>query len=183
MDTLGERGARRGARPLDLLRRRHHGARSHRHGLGARRQRRHPGAEGAVDAGDRRRRGDHGRRGHRAGCRLGREGIRTTARREGDTYVLNGAKMFITNGVHADLYCVAAKTDARRRSLAPVTMFLVEKGTPGFRVAARSTSTAGAPRTPRSSSSRTAAFRPRTCSARRAAASTPSCATSRTSAS
>src|SRR6218665_3218000 len=39
------------------------------------------------------------------------KGIRTTARRDGDTYVLNGAKMFITNGVYADLYCVAAKTD------------------------------------------------------------------------
>src|SRR5262249_54079256 len=33
--------------------------------------------------------------------------MRTTARRDGDHYVLNGAKMFITNGVHADLYCVA----------------------------------------------------------------------------
>ena len=62
------------------------------------------------------------------------KGIRTTARREGDAYVLDGAKMFITNGVNADLYCVAAKTD---RSAAPsrsVTMFLVEKGTPGFSV-------------------------------------------------
>ena len=38
------------------------------------------------------------------------KGIRTTARRTSDGYVLNGAKMFITNGVHADLYCVAAKT-------------------------------------------------------------------------
>ena len=40
------------------------------------------------------------------------KGIRTRARRDGDDYVLNGAKMFITNGVHADLYCVAAKTGA-----------------------------------------------------------------------
>ena len=39
------------------------------------------------------------------------KGIRTFARREGDSYVLNGTKMFITNGVHANLYCVAAKTD------------------------------------------------------------------------
>src|SRR3984893_14304132 len=38
------------------------------------------------------------------------KGIRTTARRTDGGYVLNGAKMFITNGVHADLYCVAAKT-------------------------------------------------------------------------
>ena len=60
--------------------------------------------------------------------------IRTTARREGETYVLNGAKMFITNGVHADLYCVAAKTDLSARPSQSVSIFLVEKGTPGFRV-------------------------------------------------
>lgn len=62
------------------------------------------------------------------------KGIRTTARREGDQYVLNGAKMFITNGVHADLYCVAAKTDPQARPSQSVSIFLVEKGTPGFSV-------------------------------------------------
>lgn len=62
------------------------------------------------------------------------KGIRTTARREGDHYVLNGAKMFITNGVHADLYCVAAKTDSQARPSQSVSIFLVEKGTPGFSV-------------------------------------------------
>jgi acyl-CoA dehydrogenase len=62
------------------------------------------------------------------------KGIRTTARRDGDAYVLNGAKLFITNGVHADLYCVAAKTDTAGPASKAVTMFLVEKGTPGFRV-------------------------------------------------
>ena len=62
------------------------------------------------------------------------KGIRTTARREGETYVLNGAKMFITNGVHADLYCVAAKTDPQARPSQSVSIFLVEKGTPGFSV-------------------------------------------------
>ncbi|MBX9907623.1 MAG: acyl-CoA dehydrogenase family protein [Beijerinckiaceae bacterium] len=62
------------------------------------------------------------------------KGIRTTARREGDSYVLNGAKMFITNGVHADLYCVAAKTDLSAKPSQSVSIFLVEKGTPGFRV-------------------------------------------------
>jgi acyl-CoA dehydrogenase len=61
------------------------------------------------------------------------KGIRTTARREGDAYVLNGTKLFITNSVHADLYCVAAKTGGGPASRA-VTIFLVEKGTPGFRV-------------------------------------------------
>ena len=58
-------------------------------------------------------------------------GIRTTARRDGDDWVINGCKMFITNGVHADLYFVAAKTGAGKRDM---SMFIVEKGTPGFSV-------------------------------------------------
>lgn len=62
------------------------------------------------------------------------KGIRTTARRTAEGYVLNGAKMFITNGVHGDLYCVAAKTGDVGGGSKAVTMFLVEKGMPGFRV-------------------------------------------------
>lgn len=62
------------------------------------------------------------------------KGITTRARRDGDGYVLNGTKMFITNGVHADIYCVAAKTDPEARPSRSVTMFLVEKGMPGFSV-------------------------------------------------
>ena len=58
-------------------------------------------------------------------------GIRTTARRDGDRWVLNGTKLFITNGVHADLYFVAAKTGSSRHAM---SMFIVEKGTPGFSV-------------------------------------------------
>ncbi|NEU94945.1 acyl-CoA dehydrogenase [Bradyrhizobium sp. UFLA 03-164] len=60
--------------------------------------------------------------------------IRTRARRDGDSYVLDGTKLYITNGVCADLYCVAAKTDPAAGSNG-ITMFLVEKGTPGFSVA------------------------------------------------
>src|SRR5262249_28865452 len=63
------------------------------------------------------------------------KGIRTRARRVGDDYVLDGAKMFTTHGVHADLYFVAAKTDAHAKPSQSVSMFLVEKGTPGLRVA------------------------------------------------
>lgn len=63
------------------------------------------------------------------------KGIRTTARREGDHYILNGSKTFITNGVHADLYCVAAKSDPKAPPSQSVSMVLVEKGTPGFSVA------------------------------------------------
>jgi acyl-CoA dehydrogenase len=61
-------------------------------------------------------------------------GLRTRAVKKGNEWVLNGAKMFITNGVHADLYCVAAKTDPDVKGSRGITMFLVEKGTPGFRV-------------------------------------------------
>src|SRR6476660_945872 len=43
-------------------------------------------------------------------------GIRTTARRDGDHWVLNGTKLFITNGVHADLYFIAAKTETNATS-------------------------------------------------------------------
>jgi acyl-CoA dehydrogenase len=60
--------------------------------------------------------------------------IRTRALRDGDSYVLDGTKLYITNGVHADLYCVAAKTDTSAGSNG-ITMFLVEKGTLGFSVA------------------------------------------------
>lgn len=58
-------------------------------------------------------------------------GIRTTAHRDGDQWVLNGTKLFITNGVHADLYFIAAKTGTARHAM---SMFIVEKGTPGFSV-------------------------------------------------
>jgi acyl-CoA dehydrogenase len=59
-------------------------------------------------------------------------GIRTSARRDGDAFVLNGSKLFITNGVSADLLIVAARTEpANPRG---ISMFLVEKGTPGLSV-------------------------------------------------
>jgi len=62
--------------------------------------------------------------------------IRTRAVKDGQDYVLNGAKMFITNGAMADLYFVAARveagTDERRHR--GISMFLVERETPGFGV-------------------------------------------------
>ena len=58
-------------------------------------------------------------------------GMRTTARRDGDRWVLNGSKLFITNGVHADLYFIAARTGTARHE---ISIFAVEKGTPGFTV-------------------------------------------------
>jgi acyl-CoA dehydrogenase len=58
-------------------------------------------------------------------------GLRTSARREGDEWVLNGTKLFITNGVHANLYFVAARTGQARHA---ISIFAVEKGTHGFTV-------------------------------------------------
>ncbi len=59
------------------------------------------------------------------------QGLTTSARREGDTFVVNGSKIFITNGINADLVLVVAKTDpgagARGYSL-----LMVERGMPGF---------------------------------------------------
>ncbi|MFQ5966944.1 MAG: acyl-CoA dehydrogenase family protein [Acidimicrobiia bacterium] len=60
-------------------------------------------------------------------------GIRTTARREGDGFVVNGSKTFITNGVHGDLFFVAAKTDSSAGSRG-ISLFLIPKETKGFSV-------------------------------------------------
>jgi len=60
-------------------------------------------------------------------------GITTTARRDGDDYILNGSKMFITNGPVADLVLVMATVDKAKRS-GGVTAFIVEKDTPGFTI-------------------------------------------------
>jgi isovaleryl-CoA dehydrogenase len=60
--------------------------------------------------------------------------MRTTARRQSDHYVLNGAKIYITNGPVADVLLVYAKTD-RERGAHGISAFIVEKGFPGFQVA------------------------------------------------
>jgi len=60
-------------------------------------------------------------------------GIRTTAKRDGDHYVVNGAKTFITNGINADLVITAVKTGSdpadRRRG---TSLLVLERGMPGF---------------------------------------------------
>ncbi len=60
--------------------------------------------------------------------------IRTTARRDGSDWVLDGSKMFITNGVNADLFFIAARTAPVETGSRGVSMFIVEKGAPGFSV-------------------------------------------------
>ncbi|WP_323793438.1 acyl-CoA dehydrogenase family protein [Nocardioides sp.] len=59
-------------------------------------------------------------------------GIRTTAVREGDEYVVNGAKTFITSGTRADFVTTAVRTGGPGH--AGVSLLVVEKGTPGFTV-------------------------------------------------
>lgn len=61
-------------------------------------------------------------------------GMRTTARREGDHYVLNGNKVFITNGGPAHVHIVFALTDPEKRTRGGITAFIVEKGMPGFSI-------------------------------------------------
>jgi acyl-CoA dehydrogenase len=65
------------------------------------------------------------------------QGIKTTARREGDHYVVNGSKTFITNGWHAGLVCLAVKTDPKVAGLKGISLLMVEvKDLPGYRVGA-----------------------------------------------
>lgn len=57
--------------------------------------------------------------------------IRTTAKREGDHYIINGQKTFITNGVYGDFVTVAVKTDPNAGP-AGISLIVVDQGTPGF---------------------------------------------------
>lgn len=57
-------------------------------------------------------------------------GVQTTAVRDGDHYVLNGSKLFITSGVRADTVVILARTSSDRHG--GLTFFVVEKGMPGF---------------------------------------------------
>jgi butyryl-CoA dehydrogenase len=58
---------------------------------------------------------------------------KTTAKLEGDKWVLNGSKLFATNGAEAEVYVVLASTDPPQKTRG-VTAFIIEKGTPGFRI-------------------------------------------------
>lgn len=63
------------------------------------------------------------------------QGQQTKAVLDGDEYVLNGSKIFITNGKEADVYVIFAVTgvfEKRGRKIKEITGFIVEKGTPGF---------------------------------------------------
>jgi len=60
--------------------------------------------------------------------------LRTRAERKGDTWVLNGTKMFITNGSIADVAVIYARIDSAPGRQEGISAFIVEKGTPGFNV-------------------------------------------------
>jgi len=60
--------------------------------------------------------------------------LTTKAVKRGNGWVLNGSKIFITNGVHGDVFFVAARTDPDAKGSRGVSMFIVDKGTPGFKV-------------------------------------------------
>jgi acyl-CoA dehydrogenase len=63
------------------------------------------------------------------------QGIKTTARREGDHYVLNGSKTFITNGMLGSIICLAVKTDPKAAGFKGMSLIIVEtRNLPGYRV-------------------------------------------------
>jgi acyl-CoA dehydrogenase len=62
--------------------------------------------------------------------------LTTSARRDGDHYVLNGAKRYITNAPEAGVFTVMARTDAASRNAGGVSAFIVERNTPGLTVGA-----------------------------------------------
>jgi len=63
------------------------------------------------------------------------QGIKTIARRDGDHYVINGSKTFITNGWHATLVCLAVKTDPKATGPKAISLIMVEtRDLPGYRV-------------------------------------------------
>jgi len=61
-------------------------------------------------------------------------GIRTNAVKDGDSYVINGSKIFISHADVADVICVAAKTDTSVPGHKGISMFIVEKGAPGLSI-------------------------------------------------
>ncbi len=62
-------------------------------------------------------------------------GIRTRAARSDGGWVINGSKTFITNGVFGDIYIVAARTDPDAKASRGISLFIVEAGNPGLKVA------------------------------------------------
>ena len=62
-------------------------------------------------------------------------GLKTKAIRNGDGWLINGSKMFITNAVFGDIYIVAARTDPHAKGSRGLSLFIVDKGNPGLKIA------------------------------------------------
>jgi acyl-CoA dehydrogenase len=60
------------------------------------------------------------------------QGVRTTAKKDGDAWVINGSKTFITNGQHCDVVITVARTDPDAPGSRGISLFLVDTDTPGF---------------------------------------------------
>lgn len=60
--------------------------------------------------------------------------MRTTARREGDGWVLDGMKTYATNALHGDVMIVAARTDPQAKATRGISLFIVARGTPGLEI-------------------------------------------------
>jgi alkylation response protein AidB-like acyl-CoA dehydrogenase len=60
------------------------------------------------------------------------QGVRTTAKKDGEEYVINGSKTFITNGQHCDMVIVVARTNMDVPGSRGTTLFMVDTTTPGF---------------------------------------------------
>jgi acyl-CoA dehydrogenase len=61
-------------------------------------------------------------------------GLKTRAIRDGDSWIINGSKTYITNGTYGDVYIVAARTDPVAKGSRGLSLFIVEKGMPGFSI-------------------------------------------------
>ena len=85
----------------------------------------------------------------------------TRARRDGDHFVLDGAKIYITSAEYAGIFVVWAVTDPDRPKGKGISCFLVEAGTPGLVIGKAEEKWASTARPPTSCISRTAGFRPR----------------------
>jgi acyl-CoA dehydrogenase len=61
-------------------------------------------------------------------------GMQTRAERQGSGFVLTGSKTYVTNAVHGDVFIAAARTDPHAKSSRGISLFAVERGTPGLRI-------------------------------------------------
>lgn len=62
------------------------------------------------------------------------QGITTKAVKDGDDWIINGSKMFISNAINADMFIVAVRTKLDCRPVDGISLFVVEKGTPGLEI-------------------------------------------------